>query len=666
MTRSGAQADARGFVGAWIDLVCRRWKTGAALFFLTMGSVATVLLLSRPVHRAETRLRLGEPPPMGGVSPNASPFGLFNLGGDPFANDLELMESRTLAEGVVEDVALNVRVDAPPEWYRDSLFHRVSAGRETEESTWELEWTGSGEVSARMLAPAKDSLRVSGAVGRPLSFAGTTLVPRPWREGMPRRVSISVLGFDQAVEATSSAIEPVRTRREANVVEIAFERPDPGLALETVRSVSRRFVELRSALHRRESRETMDSIRTVARETAAQLRDAEEAMERFQRGSGLVSPEAQGEASVERYSGSIQELERARLELDAVEDVLARVEAAQEPGRAWTTLVAFPRFLENETASQILQRLTALEEERTEIASRRSPENREYQVLERQISALDGTLRSLAEDYRTALVEQIVGLERQVARMDSVLAAIPGDAIELGRHQREIRILSEVLVLTEQRIRQEELRQALTFANVQVIDPPALLPEPVWPPTMLGAAVGLLLATGFGVVGMVVRERADRRVRSGRALREITGAPVVATPLRRKGGKVELDPDERRALRGLARGRDASGLVLAGLPGDGGEGADLLARALEEEGGGEDAQGRDPSAPGVTVVGELGSFARAAAALRAGAVVLVATLGHSREDRAASAVARIREAGGEVAGTVILCRSEREVREVWS
>src|SRR5690606_23691132 len=65
------------FVGSWLGLVRRRWRVGLLVFVLVAGGAAAVTLLSRPIYRAEARLRLGEPPPMGGVSPATG--GLFAL-----------------------------------------------------------------------------------------------------------------------------------------------------------------------------------------------------------------------------------------------------------------------------------------------------------------------------------------------------------------------------------------------------------------------------------------------------------------------------------------------------------------------------------------------------------------------------------------------------------
>src|SRR5690606_15903623 len=207
--------------------------------------------------------------------------------------------------------------------------------------------------------------------------------------------------------------------------------------------------------------------------------------------------------------------------------------------------------------------ITALEQQRREMATRRAEESREYRVLVEQIGYLDGTLRTLALGYRTALGEQLVALERQVADMDRTLASVPAQAIELARRQRDVRLLTEVVVLTEQRLRQEELRQALTFANVQVIDPPALRRRPVWPRKKLGLAVGFVIASMMGTLGMAVAESADRTVRRASQVTRLTGVPVlgiarvhrsdldlppvdVAAVLRRAGARfavAAVDPD---------------------------------------------------------------------------------------------------------------------------
>ncbi|HUE96672.1 MAG TPA: hypothetical protein VMN39_08430, partial [Longimicrobiaceae bacterium] len=270
-----------GVIRVWRGVLRRRWKVGACLFAAILGLAALLVLTSRPIYRAEARLRLGEPPPMSGVSPNASIFGLFQLGGDPFANDLELLLSRTLTEGMVRDASLNATLRAPAGWHRDSLFVDFAASPATDEATFELQWEAAG-VQVRRIAPSDSTVGVFPA-GSPAEFGGLRVVPVPHRAGMPRQVQIRTVPFGEAVRVFSSQLVVERARREANVVGISFRGSDPALTRDVVASAIDRFVELRTAIQRRESGQTVDSLRIVANETLAELGQAERSMEELQR-----------------------------------------------------------------------------------------------------------------------------------------------------------------------------------------------------------------------------------------------------------------------------------------------------------------------------------------------------------------------------------------------
>jgi uncharacterized protein involved in exopolysaccharide biosynthesis len=519
-----------GFVGSWTAIVRRRWGSALVIFSIVFGLGAAIVLLARPIYRAEARLRLDDPPPTGGVSPTAGGFfGLPRLSSDPFANDLELLNSRTLTERVVDDGGLNAMLDAPRGWHRDSLFARFATTRSTLKATYEAEWLEGGKVRIRRMSPTEGTVGEF-APGAPVSFGGLSLVFRPWREGAPRTVGISTVAFGEAVPGVRSRIVVERTRREANVVDVSFDAPDPGIAKTAVSSVVTRFIELRTSIQRRASGQTVDSLRVVANETLGELRGAEGSIQDLQQRERIVAPDAQSEAFIKRYNEVLSQLEKTRAEGEAIDSVLRRVDRVANPTEAWTALLSYPRFLDNKTVGDILAQLTQLEGRRTELAAHRTQTNREYQVVADQIAYLDNALRSLTQGYRTAIGEQRRNLEAQAARMDVALARVPAQNIELLRRQRAARILSDVMVLTEQRLRQEELRQALTFANVQVIDPPELRYRPIWPRKKIGLAIGFLLATLSAIIGMLVVDRADAsrpRLMSSAALsarqRELAG-----------------------------------------------------------------------------------------------------------------------------------------------
>ena len=650
-----------GVVAGWIGLARRRWRWGSGVGLLVLGLAAAIVLLSRPIHRAEARLRLGEAPPSPGVGPTSGFLGLFRMGGDPFANDLELLGSRTMAEHVVEDMALNIELLAPQGWYRDSLFTVVRASRDTEKSIYELTWQAEGGIAVRRVSP-RDSSVGTFSEGDLVRFGGVELMPGPSRPGAPAAIRVSLESFGEAVRSTGRRVSVERTRREANVVRIRYDDPDPRVAEGAVWSTVVGFMALRSRLLDRESGETVDSLRGVAERTLAELTAAEAALAALQSSSGLVAVDAQSEAAVERLSEAETELATARQELNAITEVLARVQEAPGAASGWTSLVAYPRFLENETMGMLLNRLIQLEEERMVLAGRRTQESLEYRTIVAQMEYLDGSLRSLATSTRVALEERIGALLELVGSMRAQLAAVPAQAIELARGQRETRLLSAVLVATEQRLRQEELREALTFSNVQVIDPPALDSRPVWPRKKLGLAVGMVLALGFALLAMVVVESADATVRSASELSAVSGAPVLVA-LAVNGRLAPAAPPEASALLMLGHGSGGAPppLVVAAVDGNGGDStADEVRAALAS--GGWEGTSRD-----VRLCLPVTSYASAREALALGGPVLLAVVrGETELPDVERAVRLLREAGGAAAGMVVVCRSEAEAGELWT
>jgi hypothetical protein len=436
--------------------------------------------------------------------------------------------------------------------------------------------------------------------------------------------------------------------------------------MDALRSVIERFIAFRTSIARRESGETVDSLRVVADSTMRELRAAEAALEQWQRQTLLVQPEIQGEAFVNRYSEIVLLAERARQELDAIVSIAQQVEVTPDSVMDWTVLLTHPSFLANETIGLILAQLTQLENTRRELLTRRAETSREVTIVDRQIRDLDNRLRSLVRGYHATLAAQLEALQAELDEMSASLAATPGQTIELGRRQRAIRLLSEIILLTETRLRQEELRQALTFSNVQVIDPPALRFKPVWPRKKLGLAVGMLFSGAFGLLALVVADRADRTVRRAAQIEEAIGAPILAVTMASKGRAPALSERELHAVARLsATGNNGSSRVaLATIGHD--DRAVAVVRALAEGNGWiQPIQDHAAHKHQVVALPPVEDFAAAAAA-DGGPVALVVHLGRTRRDELARCVRLLHAAGATVVGAIVVCDRERQASNLWT
>ena len=512
-------------VTRWTHVIARRWMSGVVASLGVAAVGLGVLFLTWPRYKAEARLRIGEPPPATGVSPSAGITSLLRPGGDPFSNDLELLDSRTVSEGTADDVALAVRLVAPRGVPRDSLVTALTTTRATIKARFTVTWEDGGAITVRETSPG-DSLVARGRAGQPVTFGGVTAVFRPWRAGMPKSIEARTQLFQRAVRVTREALDIDRARRDANIVDIAFSDMDPGVALGVVDATVRHFIGLRTSVQRRESGQTVDSLRTVATRAAGDLAVAEGKLEALERRTHLVAPEAQRRAAVDRASQVSADLARSQAELAMLDRVLARVDTARDPSSAWADLLSYPRFLDNGVMGGVLNQLVGRQQQRTELITRRTGENRDLRVLDQQIASLDSTLRTLVRGYRGALAQQVSLAQAEMGTLDSALGAAPAASIELARAEREVKVLGDVMLLAEQRLHQEELREALTFANVQIIDPPALRDKPIWPPVAVGLGVLAALTLLAGVAAMALHEQSDPAATAAEK-ETAAGAPVL-------------------------------------------------------------------------------------------------------------------------------------------
>ena len=659
----------------WWKVLRRRWPIGAGVFAGVMLLSAAILFLAKPIWRADATMRLGAASPSGNLAlGGGAPTGLFamfqQMSGDPFANELELLSSRTVIEGVVEDNALNVGVRAPRGWTRDSFFVALQADRNTAEAEFELSWASNG-VTVRRISPTSAALGTY-AFGLPAHFGGVTATFQPMRADAPKTIRLRTMPFGAAVRNTKARLHADKIRREANLVRLKYEDADPALAQNVLTSATQRYVALRAQLQHKESGQTVDSLRAVANQTMAELRRQETGMESFQQQSRVVAPEFQSEAFVKRQADVIARLESTRLELARADEIVRQLDSIQDPALAWAGLVADPAFARNVTMGTLLTNLVNLQQQRIALAGRRTSEDAQVQNIEHQITYLDSSLRKLVREYRDGLASSVRLLSGQASALDSQLRQVPAGAIEYGRRQRELKLLSEVYLFTDQRARQEDLRNAISFANIQVVDPPATSYKPVWPRKKLGLLVGFIIGLTFATFGMALAERVDGSIRETASARALFGAPIVATLSRNGTGTVALDAAQRQALRLGMNGQRM--LVVAPATTRDTDAASAVTDALTQNArvpvhaGVSESEIASIASLAIEQAAAPETFATAAqiseyAAAGAG-VVLVVDVGVTQQAAVKRAAHQLREAGVAASG-IVLVGTPHQIRDLW-
>src|SRR5206468_10232068 len=174
-------------------------------------------------------------------------------------------------------------------------------------------------------------------------------------------------------------------------------------------------------------------------------------------------------------------------------------------------------------------------------------------------------------------------LSRQVDAESVDLRGIPGRTIDEIRLRRNAQLKEQTYTALQQRYDQSRLAAEATVPDVRVLDPAAVPQRPIKNTKPRLLLMGLIFGLGLGVVGAVVLDRVDPRVRYPEQVSRDLGLPILgAVPhLRTKDDPAEVVEALRGVCLNLVHAHGAAGPLLVTLTSPGpGDGKSFLAANL--------------------------------------------------------------------------------------
>ncbi|CAN5335065.1 polysaccharide biosynthesis tyrosine autokinase [soil metagenome] len=535
---------------------------------LALGVAAIVTALQDPVYESEATMLIdGENRGLDLIR-GLVPSGLSGLaglesGGSDIETDLAVLRSRQVAESVVDSLGLRV-VLADRGMARDSVLRVISAPRGTQQGIYRLERLDDRSYAIRKEAGDTGvELPERVVVGEPFHVGEVTLALQTLPDGeLPDRVRFQILSFRAAVGEFRERLRVVRPTA-AKVLGIQFRSPDPVVAAGVPNAVAASFLDFKNRMSRAEATSTLDFLQDQARTYEGELRSAEARLQAFKEQARVVEPTTQATEQIRRVAEVQAERDALQAERQSLQRLLARVDGAPD-GRmgsaAYRQLAAFPSFITNGAVQEILRSLMQLDNERAELLVRRTEQNVDVQGIDSRIGLLERSLYQLVRNYLSGVENRLTSLDAALAGYATEMQQVPAREVEFLRLTREQKLLEQVHVLIQTRLKEEQINSAADAANVRLIDA-ALVPErPSYPRSILNltlaALLGLMLSAGI----VFVREVRDRRLRSAEEVAAAAwGVPVLGViPVAEarlpgsNGGRPHLPGWARKALPGRA------------------------------------------------------------------------------------------------------------------
>ena len=451
--------------------------------------------------------------------------------------EIEVLQSRALAEAVADSLALQVELEAPIDVPRQTVFPLIQVGRGAARARYRLELRPDGSFDLRDRASG-GTLGVL-VPGARTQVAGLTveLAPAATRH---RVIDFQVYDFDDAVAALQGALDIRRRNRDANIMDVTYKAPDPQLARDVPNALAARFITGLQKEHHAKDRSTGEFLRAQIAKLSTNLIGAEDSLRTFRERNDVVSLADEASSGVSRMA----ELQAKRDAVEAERVALARlVQAIQASSRsnpagaapAYQNLLAFPTLLHDQAIDGLLISIGGIEDRRSDLLTRRSPQDRDVQMLTARANQLRDQIRMMALTYLDGLANQVAALDAVLARSRWQLSRIPEKELRFARLQREARGYEEIVTQLQSQLKETEIAEAVEDPSVQLVDAAAVPRVPVSPKPLLNLTLALFVGLMLGTSGGVVLEHLDKSVHSRHDILFATGVPVLGLVPRARG-----------------------------------------------------------------------------------------------------------------------------------
>jgi capsular exopolysaccharide synthesis family protein len=503
-------------VQQYIDALRRRWWVIVAATLLAVGVAWWGERDRVPTYTAEVLLEQWREEPLVGSARGGS--------GPDVASQIEVIRSRAVVGTVVDSLGLRMVLgERAPE--RSRLLAGVEFGPDAEAGAYTLELDGNqlalratGTVDAISTAPMDDWIEGPGFRLR---------IRDPSRlEGEP--MFLRVQGRQDAVERLQGRLR-VEMGRGPGLVRIAYTDPDPVVAAAVVNGMAAAYQVQRAAGARQAATRRREAIATQLVDLADSLATAQAEVVEYQRSSRLLDPQQEGGQMMSSVFQLENELRTLRFQEGLLSSLVAGLRSEDGGDESLSQILSLGSDLVP-AGPALHRRLEELQMERSRLTAStfgRTARDPEVQVLDSLIATTKAQMRTAAEQGLDHIRTRTRGAEEQLAQMRREMDVIPGQSAELARLRQRAGAVQDIVDALVDRYYEAQVAEAVEAGDVAVIDP---APVPLWPDasrTTLVLMAGLIGGLMVGMLGALVLEYFDLRVRRAADAEEVTGLPLV-------------------------------------------------------------------------------------------------------------------------------------------
>lgn len=372
-----------------------------------------------------------------------------------------------------------------------------------------------------IITSQKVALRVVDSLG----IANNPLAVEQWREATDGEGSIRHYFADLLLKYLD-----VKPGRDSSVVSIEYSANDPAFAAAVANAFARAYIDTNIELRVEPARQSATWFDEQTKQLRANLDTAQNRLTEYQRTKSIVSADER----LDVETAKLQELSSQLTQLSAVAIESAKRHALAKEAIARGGAGGLPDVIANPLVAQLKADQVRLEGKLKEQSAVLGPSHPEIlkirQELEsnrtrlaQEIDTVAGSMAKTATVDSQRESEVRAALERQRAKVLQIKQVRD----ELTVLQRDVENAQRAYDTITQKLTQTSLESQAVQANVLMLTPAEPPLEPSRPRLVLYTAIAIVVGFLVGLIVALLRELADRRIRSLEDLNEVN-VPVIA------------------------------------------------------------------------------------------------------------------------------------------
>ncbi len=401
-------------------------------------------------------------------------------------------------------------------------------------------------------------------VSRKLNPAGKTaekptMATTGWRSWFHLHNPVQVTNREQLLSGIAKALK-VRIAYRTRIIEATVESSDPELAAQFVNTLIQEYIQENLDARRAATLRTRDWLNREIDEVRGSLKNSEDSLQAYARGSGLIFTDKDNNVAVEKLQQLQQQLSAATADRIGKQ---ARFELARNsPPNTVAEVLSDQRLKDLSAAVNTLQRQVA------DLNAVYTPEFSQTKRVQAELAVTEKAFERTRADIMKRIqndYEESINRESLLATVyDAQTLEVAGQdkkAIQyniLKRDAESSRLLYDAML---QQAKQSAISSALRPSNIRVVDLASVPDVPFFPNFKLNSAAGLFAGLLFGIASVTLRHKADRTVQQPGDLKlwtdlaELGSIPSTRRNMRRIsawGGRGVSD--QRKTRTGLFEG----------------------------------------------------------------------------------------------------------------